>query len=500
MNGWWRRRPLRFRLALWYTVVGTLLLAALTATLYFYVAKRMARPLDHQLRFDLAEVQGKLAVRPDRQLLWNGRPLDARAAWSTQYPWFELWDDKGALVCRFWPFTENRVQKLPIAPARGRETISVFSVAPDLNLRVLSVPYQPAGQDGEWMMRLMRIHEPVGDALGALRWIIFVALPVVITLLVFGGYYITKLWLMPLDAMAAEASRITADDLGRRLPVENPEDDLGRVATIFNVTLDRLQSSFDALDRFVADASHELRTPLTTLRSVGEVGLRRARSAEEYAEIIGSMLEEAQRLQHLINRLLELASAEAGAPDVHRTEFQVDEMVSACVSELGVLADAKGQKIALDLAACRVTSDAVLFRQALQNLIDNAIKYSPDDSTVRVTVREQPTEIEVSVTDEGTGISPENQTHLTERFFRPDRGRGRSQGGFGLGLSLTKAYMRLLGGTLRYERLQPTGSLFRLVFPKGPKPLQTTMNQTAMMSIGNKAATASFSGATPSAK
>ncbi|MEO7412075.1 MAG: ATP-binding protein [Opitutaceae bacterium] len=501
MNDWWRRRPLRFRLALWYAVVGTLLLAALAAALYFYVAERMARPLDHQLRSDLSQVEQRLAVESDRRLVWNGRPLEQRAAWSTQYPWFELWNDKSELVCRFWPFTENRVQQVPSAPARGRETISVFDVAPDLRLRVLSVPYQVPGQEGKWMLRLMRVHEPVGDALGALRWIILVALPVVIALLVVGGYYITKLWLMPLDVMAAEASRITADDLGRRLPVENPGDDLGRVATIFNVTLDRLQSSFEALDRFVADASHELRTPLTTLRSVGEVGLRRARSAEEYAEIIGSMLEEAQRLQHLIDRLLELASAEAGAPDVHRTEFRVDDAVGACVNELGVLAEAKGQKIAVDLAACRITTDAVLFRQALQNLIDNAVKYSPEGSTVRVIVRELPGgEIEVSVADEGTGISPENQVHLTERFFRPDRGRGRSQGGFGLGLSLTKAYMRVLGGALRYERLQPTGSLFRLVLPKGTKPHQITMNQRAMTNVGNNAAVASFSGATPSGK
>lgn len=500
MNDWWRRRPLRFRLALWYAVVGTLLLAALTATLYLYVAERLARPLDHQLRGDLSEVQQRLAVQPNGRLVWNGRQLDERAAWSTQYPWLELWNDKGELVYRLWPFSENRMQRLPTAPSPGRETISVFDVAPDIRLRVLSVPYQVAGQEHEWMLRLMRIHEPVGDALGAMRWIIVVALPVVIALLVFGGYYITKLWLMPLDAMAAEASRITADDLGRRMPVENPGDDLGRVATIFNSTLDRLQGSFEALDRFVADASHELRTPLTTLRSVGEVGLRRARSPEEYAEIIGSMLEEAQRLQHLVDRLLELASAEAGAPDLNRSTFRVDEIVAACVGELSVLAEAKGQNITLDLSAAHAVSDAVLFRQALQNLIDNAVKYSPDGSTIRVTVRELTGEIEIAVADEGAGISPENQTHLTERFFRPDRSRGRSSGGFGLGLSLTKAYMRVLGGTLRYERLEPKGSIFRLTLPRAFGSVQTTMNHTAVTAVVNKAASASFSGATRSGK
>lgn len=307
---WWAHRTIRSRLALWYAVGGTLLLAGFSATLYVYVADRMGRPLAHELSQDLAEVRRKVEVTADRRILWNGVAVAPFAPWTTEYPWFEIWDPNKELVCRLWPFTANRVVLTPSAPFYGRETLAIYNVAPDLRLRVYSVPIHLPGQEGEWMIRLMRIHEPTGDALGALRVIIFVALPIVIALLVVGGTMITRRWLTPLDRMAAEANRITVDDLSRRLPAVNPHDELGRLATVFNVTLDRLQSSFDALDRFVADASHELRTPLTTLRSVGEVGLRRSRTVEEYREIIGSMLEEAHRLQLLIQRLLELASAE----------------------------------------------------------------------------------------------------------------------------------------------------------------------------------------------
>jgi signal transduction histidine kinase len=115
---------------------------------------------------------------------------------------------------------------------------------------------------------------------------------------------------------------------------------------------------------------------------------------------------------------------------------------------------------------CTVVTDPVLFRQALQNLLDNAIKYSPDSSVIRVAIREKGETVEVSVTDEGPGITPENRTHLMERFFRPDRARGRHSGGFGLGLSITKAYMRIIGGSIHYEPAQPRGSTFRLVLPK----------------------------------
>ena len=467
MTRWWQERSLRFRLALWYAVGGTVLLAGFTATLYAYVADRMARPLDHQLRRDLAEIKSRLEILPDGRVRWDSRDVPVQASWTTEYPWFELWDENGNLVRRFWPFTENRVQQLPTAPVRRLDaTISIFYVAEDMRMRTLVLPLGEPGHAGQWMIRVMRLHQPAGDALGALRIIILIALPIVVALLVIGGYLITRRWLLPLDEIVTEANQISAEDLSRRLPVINPQDELGRLAQVFNVTLDRLQNSFEALDRFVADASHELRTPLTTLRSVGEVGLRRSRSVEEYREIIGSMLEEAHRLQMLIQRLLELASAEGGAPDVQRVPVRLDEAISGWIAELNILAENKRQHIVLEAQPCTVATDVVLLRQALQNLIDNAIKYSPEDTAIAVTITNSTATVEVSVADEGPGISPENRAHLTQRFFRPDRGRGRDSGGFGLGLSITKAYLRVLGGSLRYEPREPRGSIFRLVLPK----------------------------------
>lgn len=464
LSYWWSTRTIRFRLALWYAVGGTLLLAGFTATIYFYVATRMGLPLSYYHQRDLEEVRRHLEVTADHRVLWDGRPLGRNEPWTTEYPWFELWNEKGELVGRYWPFTETRVRELP--PTPGQDVLAVFTVGDDIRLRVFSVPLAKEGPGKGWTIRAMRIHQPLADPLGPLGWIIVVTLPVVVALLVVGGYIITRHWLSPLDRMVSEANQITADDLSRRLPVGNGRDELGRLATVFNDTLDRLQSSFDALDRFVADASHELRTPLTTLRSVGEVGLRRGRTVEEYREIIGSMLEEAQRLQALIQRLLELASAEGGAPVVHRTPLRIDDLVATCVNEVGILAEGKRQHIAVEGAPCTAVTDPVLFRQALQNLVDNAIKYSPDESTIRVAIREEKDTVAVTVSDHGPGISPENREHLMQRFFRPDRARGRDSGGFGLGLSITKAYMRVLGGALHYEPRHPRGSTFRLVVPK----------------------------------
>lgn len=465
MIGWWERRSLRFRLALWYALGGTVLLAAFSVTVYLYVSVWMARPLDQDLRRDLRRIEQQLSVTRDGRVLWNGQEMPAHAAWPTQSPWFELWDDHDRLVERMWPFTDNRVQVMPTAPARGRETLSVFNVAQDLRLRVLSVPYDVPGQDPDWMIRVMRVHEPVADALHALRLIMLVALPIVIALLVVGGYVVTRRWLAPLDAMVDEASRITAETFDRRLPVLNPHDELGRLASVFNITLDRLAGSYTALNRFVADASHELRTPLTTLRSVGEIGLRRTRSVEGYRDIIGSMLEETQRLQLLVQRLLQLATAEGGAARLQRTTVRLDELVSSCASELAILAETKSQQLTVEANAVTALTDPVLLRQALQNLIDNAIKHSPAAAIIRVGVRPTAGGIDLTVEDNGPGIREEYRGFLAERFYRPDPGRDRGKGGFGLGLSLAKAYMALLGGTLEFAAAEPHGSIFTLHLP-----------------------------------
>ncbi len=468
MSGWWKRRSLRFRLAAWYGIGGTLLLAAFSGTVYLWVTYKMAMPLDHQLQLDLAEVRARLTVSPEGELLWKDRLIQPGETWPGSNPWFEVWNARGELVGRYWPFVDSGLERLPLAPAPGRETISVFSVSPDVRLRVLSVPFQLTREAGseEWMIRVLRIHEPAMNALRELVLIIAVALPVVVVLLVLGGYAVTRRWLKPLGVMVEEAKRITANDLGRRLPVVNPYDELGQLAQVFNTTLARLEDSFQTLDRFVADASHELLTPLTTLRSVGEVGLRGARTPAEYREIVGSMLEESQRLQLLVEKLLQLARAEGGADMLQCSVVRAHELAETVVEDARVLAEDKGQQIVLKSQNCTLSTDVLLLRQALQNLLDNAIKYSPPGTEIVVNVHDRGESVEISVEDSGPGIPPEHRARLMDRFFRAEGSRGRTGGGFGLGLAITKAYMHVLGGHLEYCARSPAGSVFVLTLKK----------------------------------
>ncbi|HWA29433.1 MAG TPA: ATP-binding protein [Lacunisphaera sp.] len=465
MKQWWLRRSLRFRLAAWYALGGTLLLAGFTSTIYFFVAYHMGQPLDHKLQQDLAQVRKNLHIDADGQVRWRDRVVQNGEAWPAGNPWFELWDESGGLVRRFWPFTDSRLERLPASPAPGRETISVFNVAEDVRLRVLSVPFEGEGGRPGWMLRVMSLHEPSVNALRALLFIIAVALPVVIIILVVGGYAITHHWLKPLDLMVAEAHQITAENLSRRLPVENPHDEIGRLSRVFNTTLSRLEDSFVTLDRFVADAAHELLTPLTTLRSVGEVGLRTSRSAEEYREIVGSMLEESLRLQLLVEKLLQLARAEGGASIVERERVRLDSLARHCADDANILAEEKRQTIVVEAGEIETETDPLLLRQALQNLVDNAIKYSPEGATIVIRVAAEEANWTITVVDNGPGIQPEHLARLTDRFFRADSSRGRP-GGFGLGLAITKAYLRVLGGELHCQGSPGHGTTFTIALPR----------------------------------
>ena len=187
--------------------------------------------------------------------------------------------------------------------------------------------------------------------------------------------------------MATQAKTISAERLGNRLSIENPEDELGKLGAVFNDMLGRLQAAFDQLRRFTADASHELRTPLTAMRSVGEVALQDPRSPAEYRDVIGSMLEEVDRLTRLSDSLLVLSRGDAGHVPLRKEDTSLLQIAKGAIASVEVLAEEKHQKIVLEGdESLLVTVDRLIVRQTIINLLDNAIKYSPAESHILVRV------------------------------------------------------------------------------------------------------------------
>ena len=217
--------------------------------------------------------------------------------------------------------------------------------------------------------------------------VLLLGAPIGVLAAVLGGYSLARRALAPVDRMAERARTITAERLKDRLPVDNPDDELGRLATVFNETLGRLESSFEQMRHFTADASHELRTPLTAIRSVGEVGLRGKRDERAYRDIIGSMLEEADRLALLVDRLLTLSRADRGQEKLSSDHVDLGLLADEVATQLDVLAEDKRQTIKVEREAAPTwVGDRLVLRQALLNLVDNAIKYTPAGGEITIRV------------------------------------------------------------------------------------------------------------------
>jgi heavy metal sensor kinase len=271
--------------------------------------------------------------------------------------------------------------------------------------------------------------------------------------------------------MVERARSINAEQLNARLPVENPDDELGRLASVFNDTFARLEASFERMRHFTADASHELRTPLTAIRSVGEVGLRVRREESAYREIIGSMLEEADRLALMVDRLLMLSRADSGDAKLAIDVVDLGALAGEVAEQLSVLAEEKHQSIKVHCdPVANWVGDRVVLRQALMNLVDNAIKYSPDGGSIEVHVWQSPDGVAIDVSDTGPGIPEELQARIFDRFYRVDKARSRGNGGTGLGLAIAKWAVEVNGGHLTIEPSNGAGSRFRISLPQASTP------------------------------
>jgi heavy metal sensor kinase len=301
--------------------------------------------------------------------------------------------------------------------------------------------------------------------------VLVLALPVALAIAGIAGYYVTSRALAPLAELTRRTDKITATRLQDRLPVENPDDELGHIARVLNGLLARLENSFEQLRRFTSDASHELRTPLAALRSVGEVGLQGEYSTSEYREIIGSMLEEVTRLTRMVESLLTMSRAEAGEIKLQTSVFSVLDLVREGIALVGVLAEEKNQRIQIQgTGDFMVKADRLFLRQAIVNVLHNAVKYSPPDSTIEIRLLKplEPGEERwalLEVSDEGPGIREQDRAKIFDRFYRVDEGRSRDEGGAGLGLAIAKWAVQANGGDIEVKPGIVRGSTFSIKMP-----------------------------------
>ena len=458
----WRPQSVRVRLALWYAGSLAVLLGLYAGGVFAFVKQSLYMELDRRLHDDFELAEEMLEGRPGGEIRWRAdghedEDADAQA-------WTDAWSLDGKLLYRSEPFQKAGADKLaPPSPEFAGYGRGILPGGQPL--RFLTGRYSVNGTD-----LILRVARPEGGLrreLGELLFGLVFGLIVMVGIAAFGGYVLARRALAPVGAMADRARTITAERLGERLPVVNPDDELGHLAMVFNEAFARLERSFEQLRQFTADASHELRTPLTAIRSVGEVGLREPRDEKAYREIVGSMLEEADRLARLVEALLTLSRADAGQVKLHREPVDLSALAREVGSHLEVLAEEKRQAIQVESPGpVFVKVDRLVVRQALINLIDNAIKYSPNGASIRVRLGAKDHTATLEVVDQGTGIPEEHQPRVFERFYRVDKARSRELGGAGLGLSIARWAVEANGGRIELEsKGGGEGSTFRIVLP-----------------------------------
>jgi heavy metal sensor kinase len=451
-------RSVRVRLTLWYVGVMLLVLGVYAGAVYAVVRNNSSQRLDDRLRDDFDWASDMLAQRPDGSIA----PYDETGEGDS--PWLQVYGLNGQLL---YKTPEARRNPVPSSDALAKEAderiVTIPSVSPPY--RVMSGSARIGGRPV--VVQVARSEASIIQDQRQLMYILLLGLPAAVALAGIGGYALAFRALAPVDRMVERARSINAEQLNARLPVDNPADELGRLATVFNETFARLESSFERMRRFTADASHELRTPLTAIRSVGEVGLRGRRDEAAYREIIGSMLEEVDRLALLVDRLLMLSRADTGEAKLSMDVVDVRALAEEVAEQLGVLAEEKQQSVQVRFeTAPRWIGDRIVLRQALLNLVDNAIKYTPAGGSIEILVAQGAEGTTIEVSDTGPGIPPELQSRIFDRFYRVDRARSRENGGTGLGLAIAKWAVEVNGGHLTLESAGGAGSRFRITLPQ----------------------------------
>ncbi len=280
------------------------------------------------------------------------------------------------------------------------------------------------------------------------------------------AYLQTGRALRPVRAIASMARSISERDLHRRVDIAVPPDELGELAATFNAMLARLDDSFEGLRRFTADASHELRTPLALMRTELDSALARRRDRAEDARVIGELHAEVERMSRMVDRMLMLARADAGA--LRPAGESVDVADTLYEAAARWRSDAHKKDVSIAVAAPdsgRVKADPDLLRRALDNLLDNAVRHAPRHSEVELAASRVGESWRLDVHDAGAGVPVEARPFLFRRFVRLDGARDRSSGGAGLGLALTRAIAEAHGGTLTLVENGSSGALFRLTLP-----------------------------------
>lgn len=467
----------RGRLTLWYVSVLALVLVAFSVAFYALLSHSLYTRIDNGLHSLIEIAIRSLANDAEEGQSSLSAAQSTAAELANPEQSLLIFDETGKLLANNHPEDDFRIRLPDLGSIPDDEvyldTAEEIGDADDryrIALRRVSV--RPG--DAPYIILASQSLEAVEGELESLREPLFFAGLAALLLAGIGGWFLARKSLAPVVAMAESAHRIGAENLGERLPVINPRDELGQLATTFNELFARLQKAFAQQRQFMADASHELRTPLSVLRTTAGVTLKKThRTEQEYRDAIRLIDEQSQRLSRIVQDMFMLVRADDGHYPLHKESLYLNDLVEEVARAGRALAAAKGVSLEISNSLeAGFQGDEDMLRRMILNLVDNAIKYTPPGGVVRLSLSRDGGDYLISVSDTGAGIPAEAQAHIFDRFFRVDRARARlddaNGGGAGLGLAIATWIAQIHDGRLELASSDHRGSTFvaRLPIPE----------------------------------
>ncbi|MCM3881223.1 MAG: heavy metal sensor histidine kinase [Vicinamibacterales bacterium] len=458
---------LRTRLAVIYAAIFSVLLGGLSAVSY----RVLARQLDADATARLVELtdglHGYLRFDHGASTIASDPNDPDQAAFiqeATQY--YQIYNaSTGSLVVQSDAIEPLGLQFTPAEVLAFRDQPKLHDIRTDYGRMRLSNSLVSAAGD-LYLLQVAVSLNPVDRALNAFLDMLLWVVPISLVVAMLAGRWMVGLGLVPLVRLAAATHAIDVSNLQQRLPVRGAGDELDEVATAFNDTLARLERAVREMRQFSTALAHELRTPLAALRGEIELALLKRHPADEESRHLASQLEEIDRLKQMIAQLLTLARAEAGDIAVARTPVDLGALTASLVDQLEPVAQAKSIDLRLELGGtATVQGDGEWLERLVLNLVDNAIKFTPEGGRVSVAVRRDGEHAIVEVSDTGIGIAPDAQPHIFEPFFRGDPSRSAGAEGAGLGLSLVKWIVDRHNGRIQVQSSPGKGSTFTILLP-----------------------------------
>jgi heavy metal sensor kinase len=452
---------IKMRLAVLFTVLVAVILACFTWVIYGFASYQQNELFYSELKTH-ALATATLVLRSDNLSDSLLEPYRKKVLDQLHQESVEIYDMERRTVFH----SGETLGPLDRLGMRRAVDFGVYRAKTGTTLRELAFPFWD--EDKQYVVRIAATDEHGLKTMARLRWSLFIGYAASLAIVFAAGRLFASEAIAPLARITNQAQGISATDLHVRVEAGRQNDELSQLARAFNGMLDRLERAFRSQKQFIANASHELRTPLTTMEGQLEVSLMKPRSPEEYRQTLAAALDEVRALRVTTNNLLFLTKAEADSLALEKRPVRIDEVLLAALEEARRRYPQRSVEIEYaeippDENALMIDGNEDLLRNAFLNLIENAVKYSPEGSPSRVSVEAGGRTVAVRVTDTGSGIAPEDMPRIFEPFFRSTRTQ--SVPGSGIGLTLVKAIVERHAGTLQIRSAPDQGTEVRVVLP-----------------------------------